>query len=90
MYPIAVLIDELKHEDVALRINSMQKLGTIAVALGEKRTRDELIPFLSESIDDEDEVLLVLSEQLGGFIEYVGGVCFFLRMLPHLVYVNLL
>ena len=48
------------------RLNSISRLGTIAVALGEDRTRAELVPFLSENIDDEDE-------QLGSFVPYVGG-----------------
>jgi serine/threonine-protein phosphatase 2A regulatory subunit A len=48
--------DELKNEDVALRLNSVKRLGTIALALGEERTRNELIPFLTDSNDDEDEV----------------------------------
>jgi serine/threonine-protein phosphatase 2A regulatory subunit A len=46
LYPIAVLIDELKHEDVALRLNAIRRLQTIAIALGPERTREELIPFL--------------------------------------------
>jgi hypothetical protein len=46
LYPIAVLIDELKHDDVALRINAIRRLSTIAIALGPDRTRAELIPFL--------------------------------------------
>lgn len=50
-----------------LRLNSIKKLSTIALALGEERTRTELIPFLTESIYDEDEVLLALAEQLGNF-----------------------
>lgn len=37
------------------------------MALGEERTRTELIPFLTETIYDEDEVLLALAEQLGNF-----------------------
>lgn len=43
------------------------------MALGPERTRDELIPFLQDSLDDEDEVLLALAEELGSFTEYVGG-----------------
>lgn len=43
LYPIAVLIDELKNEDIQLRLNSIKKLSTIALALGEERTRNELI-----------------------------------------------
>jgi hypothetical protein len=41
--------DELKNEDVALRLNSVKRLSTIALALGEARTRAELIPFLTEA-----------------------------------------
>lgn len=74
LYPIAILIDELKNEDIQLRLNSIRRLSTIARALGEERTRKELIPFLSENNDDDDEVLLAMGEQLGVFIPYVGGV----------------
>jgi serine/threonine-protein phosphatase 2A regulatory subunit A len=91
LYPIAVLIDELKHDDVMLRLNAIRRLHTIALALGAERTREELIPFLdgtlrakgcaecakltryTESVEDEDEVLTALSEELGKFVEYVGG-----------------
>ncbi|KAF9305847.1 Polyamine N-acetyltransferase 1 [Mortierella antarctica] len=73
LYPIAVLIDELRHDDVSLRLNAIKRLNTIALALGPQRARDELIPFLDESIDDEDEVLLALAGELGDFVEYIGG-----------------
>lgn len=99
LYPIAVLIDELKNEDIQvscvcammnrkvtrvlffvlfqLRLNSIKKLSTIALALGEERTRTELIPFLTETIYDEDEVLLALAEQLGTFTsEFCGCVVY--------------
>lgn len=56
-----------------LRLNSVKKLSTIALALGVERTRIELIPFLTDTIYDEDEVLLALAEQLGSFTPYVGG-----------------
>lgn len=46
LYPIAVLIDELKHDEITLRINAIKRISTIALALGPERTRDELIPFL--------------------------------------------
>jgi serine/threonine-protein phosphatase 2A regulatory subunit A len=47
LYPIGILVDELKNDDVQLRINAIRNLGTIAMALGPERTRDELIPFLN-------------------------------------------
>jgi serine/threonine-protein phosphatase 2A regulatory subunit A len=46
LYPIAVLIDELKHDEVAYRLNAIRRLSTIALALGADRAREELIPFL--------------------------------------------
>lgn len=74
VYPLALLMDELKHDDVANRVAAMQKLDTIALALGPERTREELIPFLKEvAQDDEDEVFAVLAEQLGHFVPFIGG-----------------
>ncbi|KAH3679141.1 hypothetical protein WICMUC_001152 [Wickerhamomyces mucosus] len=74
LYPLALLMDELKHDDVANRVNAVQKLDTIALALGSERTRTELIPFLQEvAQDDEDEVFAVLAEQLGHFVPLIGG-----------------
>jgi serine/threonine-protein phosphatase 2A regulatory subunit A len=72
--PIAILMDELRSEDVQLRLNAIHSIPTIALALGPSRSRDELVPFLQDSVDDEDEVLLALAEELGkSFEEYLGG-----------------
>ncbi|KAJ3786653.1 Ser/Thr protein phosphatase 2A regulatory subunit A [Lentinula aff. detonsa] len=72
--PIAILIDELRSEDVQLRLNAIHSIPTIALALGPDRARDELVPFLQDSIDDEDEVLLALADELGrDFEQYIGG-----------------
>ncbi|KAF9241372.1 armadillo-type protein [Melanogaster broomeanus] len=72
--PIAVLMDELRSEDVQLRLNAIHSIPTIALALGPDRAREELVPFLQDSVDDEDEVLLALAEELGrSFEEYIGG-----------------
>lgn len=73
LYPIAVLIDELKNEDITLRLNSIRRLSTIALALGEDRTVKELIPFLKDSTDDEDEVLLAMADELGNFVQVGTG-----------------
>ena len=45
-----------------LRLNSIKKLSTIALALGVERTRSELIPFLTDTIYDEDEVFILGEE----------------------------
>eukprot|EP00124_Ichthyophonus_hoferi_P002314 Ihof_evm7s152 gene=Ihof_evmTU7s152 len=46
LYPIAVLFDELKNEDVQARLNSISRITTIALALGEEKTRTELLSYL--------------------------------------------
>ena len=73
IFTVAVLIDELKHEEAPRRLESMRQLSTIAEALGPDRTRNELLPFLGDSLDDDDEVLLELATQLGNFVPLVGG-----------------
>ena len=76
--------DELKNDDVIVRLNSIRRLGIIAKALGPERTREELIPFLSESTDDEDEALQVLAEELGKLVPYIGGSDHAFHLLPPL------
>lgn len=76
-------MDELRSEDVTLRLNAVHRISTIALALGAERTRQELIPFLLESLDDDDEILLALAEELGqNFVEYVGGDSYAHLLLP--------
>ncbi|PVH15473.1 uncharacterized protein CXQ87_003314 [Candidozyma duobushaemuli] len=73
-YPLALLMDELKHDDVSNRVEAMQKLDSIAIALGPERTLHELLPFLNDvAQDDEEEVFAVLAEKLGDFVPLVGG-----------------
>mmetsp|Transcript_38602 Transcript_38602/g.106296 ORF Transcript_38602/g.106296 Transcript_38602/m.106296 type:complete len:594 (-) Transcript_38602:102-1883(-) len=73
LYPVALLIDELRHDDLQLRLRAIKNLGTIALALGPERTRDELLPFLQEITDDDEEVLGALAEQLARGVPWVGG-----------------
>jgi len=73
LYPIAVLIDELRADDQKKRINAIQSLGTICVALGPERTRNELLPYILELLEDDEEVLSTLAETLGNKLDSVGG-----------------
>jgi serine/threonine-protein phosphatase 2A regulatory subunit A len=75
LLPIAILIDELKHEDVVVRMNSFQKIDLIAKELGLERTRDEFLPFLSAFLEEEDEeVLVILARKLPLLVPLIGGV----------------
>ncbi|RQM19436.1 hypothetical protein B5M09_009008, partial [Aphanomyces astaci] len=73
IYPINLLTEEMRTDETETRIRSMRRLRTIAQALGPERTRSELLPFLNESTDDEDEVLVAMAEELGTFVDLVGG-----------------
>jgi serine/threonine-protein phosphatase 2A regulatory subunit A len=73
LFPIAVLIDELRHDDPQTRLNAVQQLEHIASALGPARTRSELIPFVMEANDDNDTVLAATADKLGMLVDSVGG-----------------
>lgn len=72
--PAVLLMDELKHEDTAIRVNAIAHLAQICEALGAERTRAELLPFLLDSCDDEDdEVMLAMAVELPRLVPLVGG-----------------
>ncbi|KAG2782601.1 hypothetical protein JG687_00000915 [Phytophthora cactorum] len=73
VYPMTLLTEEVKSDEVETRIKAMRRLRTVAQALGPERTRSDLLPFLREATEDEDEVLVALAEELGGFVDLVGG-----------------
>lgn len=51
-----MLIEHLKADDINLRVTATRSLAAIADALGPERVRAELVPFINDSTDDEDEV----------------------------------
>lgn len=71
---IAIYIDELKCDDPNLKLNAVTKIVDIAKILGiyqndtgPVRTREELIPYLTEIIeecDNDDDFLTKLAENL--------------------------
>ena len=59
----------------------MKSLHTISVALGVERTRNELLPYILDLMDDDEEILVEMAQTLdGSFLQYVGGPLF----APHL------
>jgi len=66
-------IEMLRGDDSSARVAAANQLESIAATLGEERTREELLPFLTDGADDEDEVLAVIATSLGKLVPYVGG-----------------
>jgi len=48
--PVGVFIDDLKSDDIQLRLNAVRNLSTIAKALGPDRAQKELLPFLKGEV----------------------------------------
>lgn len=69
---ILCLIDELKSEDHNTRLHAINNLHLIAEAVGPERTEDELVPYIVELLeDDNEEVLLALANKLGELRNYL-------------------
>lgn len=70
---VLLLIDELRSEDHNTRLHAINNLEHIATAIGPERSREELVPYMSELLeDDNEEVLLALASKLGELKNYVG------------------
>ena len=81
--PVNLIIDEIKCECPRKRIASIQNLNLIASTIGPERSRNELVPYLNELLDDEAEVLLELIVSLSGnFTDYLGGQQYLVILLP--------
>ncbi|KAL0249670.1 hypothetical protein GEMRC1_004899 [Eukaryota sp. GEM-RC1] len=80
---VQAIIEDLRNEDEFIRNHAMNKLSTIAIALGYSRTREDLLTYLLECTDDDsDTVLLSLATQLGCLVDYVGGPTYAFSILP--------
>jgi len=71
--PIAILIDELAEDDIQIRIGALKQVTRIASALGAERTRNELIPYITSMLEDDDDVLRIICEVLFQLIDLIGG-----------------
>eukprot|EP00535_Pseudo-nitzschia_heimii_P006404 CAMPEP_0197189352 /NCGR_PEP_ID=MMETSP1423-20130617/19606_1 /TAXON_ID=476441 /ORGANISM="Pseudo-nitzschia heimii, Strain UNC1101" /LENGTH=680 /DNA_ID=CAMNT_0042641439 /DNA_START=259 /DNA_END=2301 /DNA_ORIENTATION=+ len=77
-------IDMFRGDDVSARVAAANRLEAVASLLGEQRTREELLPFVTDGTDDEDEVLLALANSLGKLVPLVGGGSHAQTLLPPL------
>ena len=71
---VNTMIEELRSNDPEQRLASMRGIHLIAQTLGPDRTKSELIPYLTDYIDDNDEVLRVFANALATMIQEVGGI----------------
>lgn len=71
--PMSVLIDTLKSDEVHRRVKVIESLEEFCLVLGPLRTREEMIPFIIEFMEDEEEVIMALVDSLPRIANCLGG-----------------
>lgn len=79
--PFQLLQEELKSDDPNNILMNIQRIPTVARALGPARTRSDLLPYL-KGLDLRDEAHEQLAIALGNFVELVGGSKFAAAIFP--------
>jgi len=70
------LLEDLQSQDSKTKINAIHNLRGISLALGCEATRKELLPYLKNCInnEEEDEVLIELTKMLSNLFDCIGGI----------------
>jgi len=93
--PMKFLMDELKADDTQMAVRSITNLRTIALAMGEEKCRNELLPALDAEVKGGphnqrktmlDDVMVSIAEVLGCLVDFVGGPKWGHLLLPTLEY----
>lgn len=71
--PLALLQEEFRDEEVSAKRRAAEKLDIVAKALGPERTRAELVPWLQNNLQQEDEILYIFARKCGELRNLVGG-----------------
>jgi serine/threonine-protein phosphatase 2A regulatory subunit A len=60
--------EQLSGNDAELRVDALRKLKVVGDAIGPAATLSNLLPYLLDHTDDEDEILLTMADQLGQMV----------------------
>ena len=58
------MLDDLKSEEIKRKVLAARHLGDIAQHFGPEKTKQQLIPFLKEFEDEEEDVLIEVAGQM--------------------------
>ena len=69
------LLEDLQSQETKIKINAIHNLRGISLALGCEATKKELLPYLKNCVnnEEEDEVLIELAKVLSNFLDCIGG-----------------
>jgi len=81
--PMELLVEDMKNNDINVRIGVMKNLSIIARELGPDKTVYELLPFLIQKVHDEDEVFYEMACQISSLLEYIGDEKNIVHLFPY-------
>ena len=69
------LLEDLQSQETKVKINAIRNLRGISLALGCEGTKKELLPYLKNCVnnEEEDEALIELAKVLSNFVDCIGG-----------------
>ena len=69
------LLEDLQSQETKVKINAIHNLRGISLSLGCEATKKELLPYLKNCVnnEEEDEVLIELAKVLSNFLDCIGG-----------------
>ena len=69
------LLEDLQSQETKIKINAIRNLRGISLALGCEGTKKELLPYLKNCVnnEEEDEALIELAKVLSNFVDCIGG-----------------
>ena len=72
MDALILLKEEMRNNEIENQINAIHRLKTVILSIGANKMNTELVPYLQELIQEEDdELLYAIAEELG----VTGGLC---------------
>ncbi|OMJ90390.1 hypothetical protein SteCoe_7309 [Stentor coeruleus] len=66
-----LLKEEMNNEETYIKVNSIHRLKTIATVIGPDAVKQQLMPYLTTLIHEDEEVLFALAESLGSIYSFV-------------------
>jgi serine/threonine-protein phosphatase 2A regulatory subunit A len=71
---VKLYTDTFKSDDLPQRISALHNLAIYCATLSLSCIQKDILPLLKDTLEDDDEVLMVIAEELGKFYAFGAGV----------------
>mmetsp|Transcript_2697 Transcript_2697/g.5222 ORF Transcript_2697/g.5222 Transcript_2697/m.5222 type:complete len:607 (-) Transcript_2697:82-1902(-) len=69
---LGLLKEEFKDNDLTSKRRASERLDVVAKALGPDKTKSELVPWLKENLQQEDEILYIFAKKVFDLLDLIG------------------